>query len=99
MGNMPKIQNINSSSNGICHLPSQSIKIIGYFFYDMVKIDTFDGVGFWKNAYGHQRGKLLKKVNVPDDQIIELVNKKYMELPAPLRYEIETSGINKKDLL
>jgi hypothetical protein len=40
----------------------------------------------------------LKKVNVPEDQIIELVNKKYMEIPAALRYEIETSGINKKDL-
>lgn len=64
----------------------------------MPKIGTFDGVGFWKNAYAHQRGNLLKKVNVPDDQIIELVNKKYMELPAALRYEIETSGIDKKDL-
>ena len=52
---------------------------------------------FWKNAYAHQRGKLLKKVNVPEDQIIALVNKKYMELPAALQYEIETSGINKKE--
>ena len=59
---------------------------------------TLDGAGFWKNAYAHQRGKLLKKVNVPEDQIIELVNKKYMEIPAALRYDIETSGINKKDL-
>ena len=33
-----------------------------------------------------------------DDQIIELVNKKYMELPAALKYEIETSGITKKEL-
>ncbi|RMW36948.1 MAG: hypothetical protein EA447_07305 [Nitrosopumilus sp.] len=64
----------------------------------MPKIGTFDGASFWKNAYAHQRGKLLKKVNVPEDQIIELVNKKYMELPAPLRYEIETSGIDKKEL-
>ena len=64
----------------------------------MVKIETSDGDGFWKNAYAHQRGNLLKKVNVPEDQIIELVNKKYMEIPAALRYEIETSGINKKDL-
>ena len=64
----------------------------------MVKIETLDGDGFWKNAYAHQRGNLLKKVNVPEDQIIELVNKKYMEIPAALRYEIETSGINKKDL-
>jgi len=40
----------------------------------------------------------LKKVSVPDDQIIELVNKKYMELPAALKYEIETSGITKKEL-
>jgi hypothetical protein len=80
MGNMPKIRNINSSSNGVCHS------------------ETLDGAGFWKNAYAHQRGKLLKKVNVPEDQIVELVNKKYMEIPAALRYEIETSGINKKDL-
>ena len=64
----------------------------------MVKIGTFDGSGFWKNAYAHQRGKLLKKVDVPEDQIIILVNKKYVELPAALKYEIETSGIDKKDL-
>ena len=64
----------------------------------MTKIENLDGAGLWKNAYAHQRGKLLKKVNVPEDQIVELVNKKYMEIPAALRYEIETSGINKKDL-
>ena len=64
----------------------------------MPKIGTFDGAGFWKNAFAHQRGKLLKKVNVPDDQIIVLVNKKYSELPAALKYEIETSGINKNEL-
>jgi len=64
----------------------------------MPKIGTFDGANFWKNAYAHQRGKLLKKVDVPEDQIIALVNKKYMELPAALKYEIETSGINKNDL-
>ena len=33
-----------------------------------------------------------------DDQIKILVNKQYMELPAPLRYEIETSGIKKSEL-
>ena len=64
----------------------------------MPKIETLDGAGVWKNAYAHQRGKLLKKVDVHEDQIIELVNKKYMEIPASFRYEIETSGINKKDL-
>ena len=64
----------------------------------MAKIVTFDGYGFWKNAYAHQRGKLLKLVQVPDDQIKLLVNKVYRELPAPLRYEIETSGITKNDL-
>ncbi len=64
----------------------------------MPKIGTFDGAGFWKNAYAHQRGELLKKVNVPEDQIIVLANKKYMELPAALRYEIETSGIDKNEL-
>ena len=62
------------------------------------KIGTFDGAGFWKNAYAHQRGKLLKKVNVPDDQITVLANKKYVELPAALKYEIETSGLDKKEL-
>ena len=65
----------------------------------MTKIATFDAAGFCKNAYAHQRGKLLKKVNVPEDQILILANNKYQELPAPLRYEIETSGIQKKDLL
>lgn len=64
----------------------------------MPKIGTFDGEKFWKNAYAHQRGKLLKKVNVPDDQIKILVNKQYVQLPAQLKYEIETSGINKLDL-
>ena len=64
----------------------------------MPKIETFDASTFWKDAYAHQRGKLLKKVNVPDDQIIEMVNKKYMELPAALKYDIETSGITKKEL-
>ena len=64
----------------------------------MPKIGTFDGAKFWKNAYAHQRGTLLKKVNVPEDQIIILVNKKYSELPAALKYEIETSGINKSEL-
>lgn len=61
------------------------------------KIETFDGAGFWKNAYAHQRGKLLRAAKVPDDQIKILVDKQYNELPAPLRFEIETSGI-KKDL-
>jgi len=65
----------------------------------MTKIETFDAAGFWKNAYAHQRGKLLKKVNVPEDQIVILAHKKYLELPAPLRYEIETGGIQKKDLM
>ena len=46
----------------------------------MTKIQTFDAVNFWKNAYAHQRGKLLKKLNVKDDQIKELVNKPYVEL-------------------
>ncbi len=65
----------------------------------MTKIETFDAAGFWKNAYAHQRGKLLKKVQVPEEQILIMANKRYLELPAPLRYDIETSGIEKKDLL
>jgi len=65
----------------------------------MTKIGTFDAAGFWRDAYAHQRGKLLKKVNVPEDQIVILANKKYLELPAALRYEIETGGIQKKDLM
>ena len=64
----------------------------------MPKIETFDASTFWKDAYAHQRGKLLKKVSVPDDQIIEMVNKKYVELPAALKYDIENSGITKKEL-
>ena len=64
----------------------------------MPKIGTFDGAGFWKNAYAHQLGNLLRLVKVPDDQIKILVDKAYHELPHPLRYEIETSGIKQKDL-
>ena len=64
----------------------------------MVKIETFEANPFWNKSYAHQRGKLLKRVQVPDDQIKILVNKQYLELPAPLRYEIETSGIKKTEL-
>ena len=64
----------------------------------MVKIETFDANTIWNKSYAHQRGKLLKRVQVPDDQIKILVNKQYLELPAPLRYEIETSGIKKTEL-
>ena len=64
----------------------------------MPKIQTFDASKFWKNAYAHQRGKLLKRVDVPEDQIIILVNKKYEELPAALKYEIETCGVTKSEL-
>ena len=64
----------------------------------MPKIQTFDASKFWKNAYAHQRGKLLKRVDVPEDQIIVLVNKKYEELPAALKYEIETCGVKKSEL-
>lgn len=64
----------------------------------MVKIQTFDAAGFWKSAYAHQRGKLLKIVNVPEDQIVILVHKNYQELDVSLRYDIETSGVSKKEL-
>ena len=65
----------------------------------MVKIQTFDTITFWNNAYAHQRGKLLKKLDIPDDQVKELVNKPYVELSSALRYEIETCGVQKSDLL
>ena len=65
----------------------------------MVKIQTFDAITFWNNAYAHQRGKLLKKLDIPDDQVKELVNKPYVELSSSLRYEIETCGVQKSDLL
>ena len=62
------------------------------------KIHTLDASNFWKDAYAHQRGKLLKCVKVPEDQIKILVNKKYEELPTTLKYDIETSGIKKSQL-
>ena len=65
----------------------------------MVKIQTFDAVTFWKNSYAHQRGKLLRKLNVTDEQIKELVNKPYVELSSALRYEIETCDVQKSDLV
>ena len=65
----------------------------------MVKIQSFDSPNFWKNSYAHQRCNLLKKLNVTDEQIKELVNKPYIELSSALRYEIETSDIQKSDLL
>ncbi len=48
--------------------------------------------GRWKKSYAHQRGNLLKAVNVPDEQIKILVNKPYQEIPAPVRAEIETNS-------
>ena len=65
----------------------------------MVKIQTFDAISFWNNAYAHQRGKLLKKINVTEEQIKELVNKPYIELSSALRFEIETSDVQKSDLI
>ncbi len=64
----------------------------------MPKIQTFDASNFWKNAYAHQRGMLLRKAGVPVDQIAVLANKKYEDLPAALRYEIETSGATRPEL-
>ena len=65
----------------------------------MAKIQTFDAISFWNNSFAHQRGKLLKKLAISDEQIKELVNKPYVELSSALRYEIETSGIQKSDLI
>ncbi len=64
----------------------------------MAKTQTFDAVNFWKNSYAHQRGKLLRKLNMSDEQIKELVNKPYAELSSALRFEIETSNIQKSNL-
>ena len=65
----------------------------------MVKIQTLDAVTYWKNSYAHQRGKLLRKLTVTDEQIKEPVNKPYVELSSALRYEIETCGVEKSYLL
>jgi len=62
------------------------------------KIQTFDASNFWKDAYAHQRGRLLRRARVPGDQIAALVDKKYGELPAALRYEIETCGATRSEL-
>ncbi len=62
------------------------------------KIRKFDAKRFWKNAYAHQRGKLLRMMKVQDEQITILANKHYHDLPTSLKHEIETSGIKKEDL-
>ena len=62
------------------------------------KIRKFDAERFWKNAYAHQRGKLLKMTKVKDEQIKILVNNHYQDLPASVKHDIETSGIKKEDL-
>jgi len=62
------------------------------------KIRKFDAERFWKNAYAHQRGKLLKMIKVQDEQIKILVNEHYQDLPTSIKHEIETSGIKKEDL-
>jgi len=62
------------------------------------KIRKFDAERFWKNAYAHQRGKLLRMMKVQDEQIKILVNAHYQDLPASIKHEIETSEIKKEDL-
>lgn len=62
------------------------------------KIRKFDAERFWKNAYAHQRGKLLRMIKVEDEQIKILVNEHYQDLPTSIKHEIETSGIKKEDL-
>lgn len=62
------------------------------------KIRKFDAERFWKNAYAHQRGKLLRMIKVQDEQIKILVNEHYQDLPTSIKHEIETSEIKKEDL-
>ncbi|RNJ78043.1 MAG: hypothetical protein EB829_02445 [Nitrosopumilus sp. H8] len=62
------------------------------------KISTFDGSGFWKNAYVHQRAKLLRLAGVPEAQISGLADKRYSELSSDLRFDIETCGADSRDL-
>lgn len=62
------------------------------------KIKKFGAERFWKNAFAHQRGNLLRMVKIQDEQIKILVNKHYQDLPTSLKHEIETSGIKKEDL-
>ena len=55
--------------------------------------------GYVKSSFDSEPQKAKIPVSIgAEDQIIEMANKKYMDLPAALRYEIETSGIDKKDL-
>jgi len=62
------------------------------------KIQKFGAERFWKNAFAHQRGNLLRMVKIQDEQIKILVNKHYQDIPTSLKHEIETSGIKKEDL-
>ncbi len=55
------------------------------------KISTFDGATFWKNAYAHQRAKILSMIDIPDNKISDMVNMAYLDLPLDIRYDIETS--------
>ena len=48
---------------------------------------------------GHQTYRCDGDVYRDDKKIIVLANKKCIELPAALKYEIETSGIDKKVLM
>ncbi len=63
-----------------------------------MKIKKFGAERFWKNAFAHQRGKLLRMMKFQDEQIKILANKHYQDLPPSLKHEIETSGIKKEDL-
>ena len=55
------------------------------------KTSTFDGATFWKNAYAHQRAKILSMIDIPDDKITDMTNMAYLDLPLEIRYDIETS--------
>jgi len=63
-----------------------------------MKIKKFGAERFWKNAFAHQRGKLLRMMKFQDEQIKILANKHYQDLPPSLKHEIETSRIKKEDL-
>ncbi|MDI1495893.1 MAG: hypothetical protein K8823_1201 [Cenarchaeum symbiont of Oopsacas minuta] len=63
---------------------------MGSFRY-LPKIGTFDANKFWTNSFADGRAKLLRLVDTPEELISEMISVKYSQLPADIRYEIETS--------
>jgi hypothetical protein len=53
------------------------------------KIKTPNIQSKWTNSYVDERVKMLKEIGLNQDEIISLIEKRYVELPSDIRYKLE----------